>query len=76
MVESILLVEGEGVDRDRVRSLSLGNAKQLVFGHFAAHGLIVHVAATSREDLQRALLDFSQLPGVTGVLTLAVRSAS
>ena len=40
MIESILLVEGTNVDEDALRSRSLSNAKQLVFGRFGqGHGV-------------------------------------
>ena len=75
MVESVLLLDGQGIDQDKVRSVSLANAKQLVWGRFAQTGVIVHVAATSTKDLQKAIVEFSEVPGVKSVLTLAIKAS-
>ena len=72
MIESILLVEGTNVDEDALRSRSLRNAKQLVFGRFG-QGHVLHVAATTVEDLSGAMADFAGVPGVKTVATLALR---
>jgi hypothetical protein len=69
------LIEGQNVSEDTLRSVSLGNAKQLVIGHAYGFGTILHIAATSPADLGNALRDFAQVPGVTGVLTLALRTS-
>jgi hypothetical protein len=73
MIESILLVEGSSVDEEALRSCSLSNAKQLVFGRFG-HGHVLHVRATTAADLSRAMADFASVPGVNTVLTLAMRT--
>ena len=72
MAESLLLIEGTGVDDEALRSRSLRNAKQLVFGRFA-NGHVVHLGLNSLEDLAEALSDLSKVTGVTGITTLAVR---
>ena len=72
MIESVLLVNGKAGVEDALRSVSLANAKQLVFGRFGATGTILHVAATAEADLQRAILDFAKVSGVSSVLTLAI----
>src|SRR5512145_2749688 len=74
MIESILLVESNNLQQERLRSESLMNAKQLVLGRLGSNGTVLHVAATTQADLQKAILDFAGISGVTGVLTLAVRS--
>jgi hypothetical protein len=74
MVESLILIEGQNVSEETLRSLSLGNAKQLVVGRVVGFGVILHVAATTGADLNNALLEFAQIPGVTGGLTLALRT--
>jgi hypothetical protein len=74
MTESLLLIEGQNVSEETLRSVSLGNAKQLVVGGAAGFGVILHVAATTGSDLSNALLEFAQVPGVTGVSTLALRT--
>ncbi len=73
MIESVLLLDGQSIDSEKVRSISLANAKQLVWGRFAGTGVIVHVAATTIADLQKAIVQFSGVPGVSSVLTLAIR---
>lgn len=72
MVESVVLIEGQNVKQETLM-ISLGNAKQLVIGRAGAMGMILHVAANSPVDLGNALLGFAQVPGVTGVVTLALR---
>jgi hypothetical protein len=72
MVESLLLVHAKTGSEEKLRSLSLANAKQLVYGRFGTDGTILHVAANSAADLQKAILDFSNVSGVSSVLTLAV----
>lgn len=74
MTESLILIEGQTVSEEVLRSISLGNAKQLVVGGAAGFGVILHVAATTPTDLSNALLEFAQVSGVTGVLTLALRT--
>ena len=73
MIEGVVLIEGSSVDPETLW-ISLGNAKQLVIGRAGAIGVILHLAANSPADFGKALLDFAQVPGVTGVLTLVLRS--
>jgi hypothetical protein len=75
MMLSVVLIEGQNVREDALRSVSLGNAKQLVIGNAYGFGVLLHIAAESSADLGNALHDFAQVPGVTGVLTLALRPA-
>jgi hypothetical protein len=75
MMLSLVLIEGEHVSEDTLRSVSLGNAKQLVVGHAYGFGVLLHIHANSPADLGNALLAFAQVPGVTGVLTLALRTS-
>jgi len=75
MIESLILIEGHGVSEEALRSVSLGNAKQLVVGSTPASGVVLHVAATSAADLGAALLEFAKVPNVTGVLTLTLRTS-
>lgn len=74
MIEGLILIEGQSVSEETLRSVSLGNAKQLVVGTTPGGGVILHVAATSPADLGAALLEFAQVPGVTKVLTLALQT--
>ena len=74
MVESLILIEGQNVDRETLRSVSLSNAKQLVVGSAPEFRVILHIAANTPADLGNALLEFAQIQGVTGVLTLTLRT--
>jgi len=74
MVESLVLIEGNGVKEDGL-GISLMNAKQLVIGRVPGNGWVLHVAANSSDDLGKALLDFSKVTGVKGVLTLTLRTS-
>jgi len=74
MMLSLVLIEGQNVSEDTLRSVSLGNAKQLVVGNAYGFGVILHIHAESIADLGNALSAFAQVPGVTGVLTLALRT--
>lgn len=74
MMVSLVLIEGQDVSEETLRSLSLGNAKQLVVGNASGFGVILHINAESLADLGNALRAFAQVPGVTGVLTLALRT--
>jgi hypothetical protein len=76
MMLSLVVIEGQDVSEETLRSLSLGNAKQLVVGHADGFGAILHIAANTPDDLGTALREFAQVPGVTGVVTLALRTAA
>ena len=71
MAESLLLIEGS-VDDESLRSRSLRNAKQLVFGRFG-NGHVVHLGLNSLDDLAGAITDLSKVAGVTAITTLAIR---
>ena len=69
-----LLIETAGGDvKERLRSVSLSNAKQLVAGA-VGNEVIVHVQSTTLKDLNIALGVFAGVPGVKSVSTLRVRS--
>ena len=75
MIESLVLIEGKNVKKETL-SISLANAKQLVIGRVpGGGGWILHIAATTSSDLGKALPEFAQVPGVTGVLTLMIRTS-
>ena len=73
MIESLVLIEGKSVKEEALR-ISLSNAKQIVIGSAPGFGVILHVAATSLDDLGNALLDFAKVPDVSGVLTLTIQN--
>jgi hypothetical protein len=74
MMLSLVLTEGQNMSEETLRSVSLGNAKQLVVGNAYGFGMILHIHVESRGNLGNALRAFAQVPGVTGVLTLALRT--
>ena len=74
MTLSIVLIEGQNVSGATLESISLGNAKQLLLGNAYGFGVILHINAVSPADLGNALCAFAQVPGVTGVLPLALRT--
>lgn len=79
MIQSLVLIEGQNVSEETLRGVSLGNAKQLVVGNAPGFGVILHIAVTgidAADDpvyLNKALCEFAKVPGVTGVMTLALR---
>lgn len=76
MVESLLLIKGPAVDAAVLRTLSFGNAKQLVVGPVPGGSVVLHITAESAADLGRAQLDLAQVAGVTVVVTLALHLLS
>jgi hypothetical protein len=46
-----------------------------VIGQAYGFGVLLHIAATTGADLDKALRAFAQVPGVSGVLTLALRTS-
>lgn len=74
MILSLVLIEGRNVSEETLRSVSLGNAKQLVVGKAHGFGVILHIHAESLADLGNALREFTKVKHVTGVLTLALRT--
>jgi nitrogen fixation protein FixH len=74
MVHSLVLVEAKDVKKESLM-MSLSNAKQIVLRQMPGTGdWIVHVTAMALADLEKALLKFAKVAGVTGVLTLLIRS--
>jgi hypothetical protein len=73
MILSLVLIEEQNLSVDTLRSLYLGKAKQLVVGDAYGFGVILHIAAEAPVDLSNALSEFARVPGVTGVITLALR---
>lgn len=74
MIQSLVLIEGKNVSIETLRSVSLGNAKQLVVGDAPGFGVILHIAAEAPVDLNNALSEFAEVPGATGIITLALRT--
>ena len=75
MIEGLILIEGKNPSEEILRSVSLGNALQLVVGSVPGGGVILHVAADSPDYFGAALLKFSEVPNVSKVLTLALQTS-
>lgn len=73
MISAWILVEGLETNSEPLRALSLGNALQQVVGSVTGSGTVLHVAAQSTEDLNRALLDFASVQGVAAVRLLSAK---
>lgn len=73
MIQGLILIEGKEV-KEQDLFISLSNAKQLVIGSKDGFGFIIHISATHQEDLNRALIDFSSIEYVTGVIPLMLKS--
>lgn len=74
MTTSILLIETSADFNADSLNISLGNAKNIVIGRAPEFGYLVHLAATSTEDLNQALQDFAQIRGVVRVTQLAIQA--
>lgn len=72
MIETLILIEGSGVKNENLE-FSLSNAKQLVKGTIPGMGVIVHIAASTPDDLRNALIEFAKVEAVSGVITLILR---
>src|SRR5262245_16138247 len=75
MIQSVVLIETTNADDESLRSLSLLNAKQIVIGRAPGFGTVLHVAATTVDDLTNALQKFSKVHGVKQVVTLTIRTS-
>ena len=68
MTQCLVLIQGRNVKEENLH-ISLSNALQIVIGNGPGFGFILHIAASSPDDLQKALIAFSKVPKVTGVVT-------
>jgi hypothetical protein len=75
-IEALVLVDGENVDIDDLRSRagSLQDAKGLLIGNVSGSGdrLIVHIVSNTVEALGNAFIAISQVPGVAEVIHLTL----
>ena len=71
--KGLLLIQGTGVKEENLK-MSLGNAKQIVFGNSHGLGWVLQLEADNPDYFAKALLKFSQAPDVKAVLTLALRN--
>lgn len=72
MVESLILLEGSNLNRNTLEAVSLRNAKHLVVNVNLCRGHVVHIEATTFDDLGNALTLFMQLPDVRCFTTLII----
>ncbi len=73
MISSLVLIEGENLSEETLRSISLMNAKQLLVGT-SGFGVVLQVTANSPTDLGNVLIRFAEVPGVTKVLPIALKN--
>lgn len=74
MISSVVLIEGTDLKKAAL-SFSLANALQVVMGRVPGSGdWLVHIAATTLADLEKALLKYAKVTGVTSVVTLLIRT--
>jgi hypothetical protein len=72
MVTGLILIEGLNVMESDL-NLGLSNAKHQIIGRSDDFGIIVHIAATTPKDFNKALLDFGDISNVKGVVPLILR---
>lgn len=72
IVYGLILIEGKNVE-ERDLNINLSNAKPKIVGRIPTLGIILHLAANSAEDYNKAFVDYATIPNVTGVLPLMIR---
>ena len=73
MVHGIILIEGDNI-RESIGGIGLSNAKQLIIGEAQGFGFLLHIAANTSDDFNKALTEFAKIPEVT-VTTLKLISS-
>lgn len=71
---ALLLIEKEDSGEDI--HINLSNAKHLNIGTAPGFGSIVHIAANTPEDFEKAFLEFSKMEKVVSVVALFVKHLS
>ena len=74
IITCMILIEGDSVTKASL-NISLTSAKQIVVGRSPGFGFVVHVAANSPSDLQKAILKFGGILNVTAVTILRLHPA-
>lgn len=72
---SLILLEDPNLKKDAVETVSLSNAKHLVVGTVPpdlCSGVVVHVAANTADDLNKALLEFAQQLNIKRISSLMI----
>jgi hypothetical protein len=72
MAHTLILIEGKDVKKENLY-ISLFNAKQIVIDQPSGFGYIVEIRGTEIKDVHKAILDFSLIPEVTGVVPLIIK---
>ena len=75
MTECLLLIDGEHLEAESFRHLSLANAKQLVWGPVSLFGVVLHLAAQTPADLSSAVERLSAVDGAKSATVVAMRRA-
>jgi hypothetical protein len=74
IVRGLYLVEGKNLKEEDFRGGGLASAKQIVIGTAPGFGIVLHIAANDHKFLEKAVLKFSQVAGVTRITTLAIKN--
>lgn len=72
MVVCLVLVEGDKVIEENLM-IPLTNAEEFLIGRVDGLGILAHFVAPSTTDLDTAVRGLTEVPNVTGVLTLATK---
>jgi len=73
MAHALILIEGKEVRMENLY-ISLSNAKQVVFNPPSVFGYLIEIRGNEIEDVHKAILDFSLIPEVTGVVPLIIKT--
>jgi len=69
----LILIEGKEVKMEHLY-ISLSNAKQTVINPPTVLGYLVQITGNEIKDIHKAILDFTFIPEVTGVVSLIIKS--
>ncbi|WP_158856391.1 hypothetical protein [Lunatibacter salilacus] len=73
MAHALILIEGNEVKMENLY-ISLSNAKQVVIDPPTVFGYLVQIRGNEIKDVHKAILDFTLIPEVTGVIPLIIKS--
>lgn len=73
MTSGIYLIKGEIKEDDLM--ISLSNAKQIVIGRAHEFGTIIHITATTPDDLKNAMHKFLEIEGVEDLKVIAIKNS-
>lgn len=72
MTSGLYLIKGN-IEEDDL-NIGLSNAKQLVVGGTHGFGTVIHIRATTPNDLKNAIHEFSKIEGVKEISVLAIEN--